>query len=159
MGQQEEMVFGIREIVLEYFQEQRLSRATQLARLRHFAEARDLLMLNGATPTNAAELDLLARIAAQQRQFAEAQRLWNAAAAISPETVVYRDAASLAAKAHRKWREIRQLAFAISVGVVLAVAILTAIEMTTGSGRSPRISEMAPKKQASRGTDAAQVKP
>ena len=44
---------------------------------------------NGELPDDPRELDLLARIAAKQEQFAEARRLWEAALQKSPANVEY----------------------------------------------------------------------
>lgn len=67
----------------------RLARATELAQSRRFLEAEAVLMLNGELPSNPQELDLLARIAAQQQQFPKARRLWEAAVQKSPASVEY----------------------------------------------------------------------
>ncbi|HKW29968.1 MAG TPA: hypothetical protein VJT54_11565 [Verrucomicrobiae bacterium] len=67
----------------------RLVRATDLAQSRRFLEAESLMAPNGELPDDPRELDLLARIAAKQEQFAEARRLWEAALQKSPANVEY----------------------------------------------------------------------
>jgi len=53
-----------------YFVKIRLARATELALSKRFAEAEAVLSPNGELTDNPSELDLLARIAAQQEQLA-----------------------------------------------------------------------------------------
>lgn len=67
----------------------RLARATELAQSKRFLEAETVLMPNGELPDNPRELDLLARMAAQQEQFSKARRLWEAALEKSPEDEEY----------------------------------------------------------------------
>jgi tetratricopeptide (TPR) repeat protein len=73
----------------DYFVKIRLARATELAQSRRFIEAEAVLLPNGELTNNPSELDLLARIAAQQEQFAKARRLWEAALQKSPENEEY----------------------------------------------------------------------
>jgi len=72
------------------FAQIRLARATELAQSGRLLEAEAVLAQNGELPRNASELDLLARIAAQQGRFDEARRRWNAAMQIEPGNEVYR---------------------------------------------------------------------
>jgi hypothetical protein len=59
----------------DYFFKIRLARATELAQSKRFIEAEAVLSPKGELTDNPCELDLLARIAAQQEQFAKARRL------------------------------------------------------------------------------------
>src|ERR1039458_10372687 len=59
------------------FAQIRLARATELAQSKRFLEAESLLSPNGELPASLGELDLLARVAVQQRRFARARRLWQ----------------------------------------------------------------------------------
>jgi tetratricopeptide (TPR) repeat protein len=69
----------------------RFARATELAQSRRFPEAEELMAPNGVLPGDARALDLLARIAAQQEQFAKARRLWEAAILKSSPCQEYSD--------------------------------------------------------------------
>jgi len=68
-----------RNVLAQVFSEIRLARATELAQSERFAEAEAVLREGGYDPANARELDLLARMAAQQGHFDEARRHWNKA--------------------------------------------------------------------------------
>jgi hypothetical protein len=109
-------------------------------------EAKALLVPTGRLPTDARELDLLARIAANQRRFFEAEQLWNDASKISPGNEVYRSAARNAAKARQTWSQIKQTAFAVVIALVLAALILAAINIFTGGKRKPAPAIAAPAK-------------
>jgi hypothetical protein len=67
----------------------RLLRAIELAQSRRFLESERLMSPNGELPDDPRELDLLARIAAKQEQFAKARRLWETALQKSPVNVEY----------------------------------------------------------------------
>src|ERR1039458_8662088 len=137
MGQHDHTITAVRGILSGCFQEMRLARATDLARSRRYLEATALLTPQGRLPADAKELDLLARIAAQQRRFADAERLWNDASRVAPETTAYREAASRAARAQKNWIQIKQTFFAVVVALVLAGIILAAISFLTGRSHQP----------------------
>jgi len=69
----------------------RFARATELARSCNYPEAEALLAPNGNNPESSRELDLLARIAAQQERFDDATRYWNAALKNDPGNATYKD--------------------------------------------------------------------
>jgi tetratricopeptide (TPR) repeat protein len=77
------------------FAQIRLARATELAQSKRFLEAEAVLMLNGELPDNPRDLDLLARIAAQQGHLSDARRLWEAALQKDPHNRVYEDCLQL----------------------------------------------------------------
>jgi len=62
-----------------YFKELRFARAAELAHSRRFLEAEGLLSPGGQESSDPRELDLLARMAAQQQQYDRARRLWEMA--------------------------------------------------------------------------------
>jgi hypothetical protein len=105
----------------------RLARATELARSRRYLEASALLTPQGQLPADVRELDLLARIAANQRHFLEAEQLWNTASNVSPGNETYRLAARRAAKARYAWSQLKQSVFAVVISLVLAAGILVAV--------------------------------
>ena len=69
----------------------RFARATELSRSGNHLEAEALLTPDGRVPASARELDLLARIAAQQERFDDAARYWNAALKTDPDNASYKD--------------------------------------------------------------------
>jgi len=77
MPEQESWAIQTRSIIKECFEQMRFARAAELARSRRYLEATMVLSPNGRLPIEPRELDLLARIAAQQKQFDQAGRLWE----------------------------------------------------------------------------------
>jgi hypothetical protein len=65
--------------------------AAELARTGRDLEAEALLAPNGRLPDSSRELDLLARIAAQQERLDDAARLWNAALETDSDNVTYKE--------------------------------------------------------------------
>jgi tetratricopeptide (TPR) repeat protein len=87
--QEQQLPTQARTALEKCFAQIRLARATELAQSKRFLEAEAVLMLNGELPDNPRELDLLARMAAQQEQFGKARRLWEAALQKSPADEEY----------------------------------------------------------------------
>ena len=87
--QEQQLPTQARTALEKCFAQIRLARATELAQSKRFPEAEAVLMLNGELPDNPRELDLLARMAAQQEQFGKARRLWEAALQKSPADEEY----------------------------------------------------------------------
>ena len=137
MGHHDNTISAVRGILSECFQEMRLARATELARSRRYLEATALLTPQGRLPADAKELDLLARIAAQQRRFADAERLWNDASKAASENTVYRNAAARAARARQNWIRFKQTIFAVFVVLVLAGIILATISVVSDRSHRP----------------------
>ena len=135
---------AVRAILSECFQEMHLARATELARSRRYLEATALLMPQGRLPADAKELDLLARIAAQQRRFADAERLWKCASSAGPENTAYRDAAIRAGRTRQNWIQIKQAVFAVAVALVLASIVLITINFFSGGKSKPASAIKAP---------------
>lgn len=82
----------------EVLQQLLLVRATGLARAGHYLAAEELLSAGASTSENAAVLDLLARMRAQQGRFSEAEALWQRAAQLDPNSPGYVAALRLAAR-------------------------------------------------------------
>jgi len=89
MQDQEERVREVQSTLKECFQQMRFASATELARSRRFLEAEALLVPHGRLPESSCELDLLARIAAQQGQFEKARQCWKAALQHEPAHLAY----------------------------------------------------------------------
>lgn len=84
MQQEEKWAAQVRRTLTECFDQVRFARAAELARSGRYLEAEALLCRRGELPRNPKDLDLLARIAAQQRQYDRAGDLWNRALATAP---------------------------------------------------------------------------
>ena len=149
MGPPDQAIFAVKDILSGCFQEMRFARATELARTRQYLEATALLMPNGRQPSHPKELDLLARIAAQQRRFSDAEKLWNDASKLAPENNAYRNAARQAAKARQTWMQIKQTAFAVIAALVLSGLILAAITFFSGGSQQPGRQTAVPAKSQS----------
>lgn len=103
----------------------RLARATELAQSRRFFEAEAILSPNGLLTDDPRELDLLARIAAKQEQFAKARQLWEVALEKAPANEEY----SRCLEQARKWERLSNLLdkvvnYGVWVVVVLSLAVL-----------------------------------
>ncbi len=137
MGEPDHAQAALKGILSACFNDVRLARATDLARTRRFREATELLAPTGRLPTDPRELDLLARIAASQRRFLEAEKLWSDASKISPGNETYRLAAKHAALARKTWFQLKQIAFAVVIALVFAALIIFAIGFFYGPKRKP----------------------
>jgi len=91
----------LRDTLKEYFEQIRFARAAELARSRRYLEAEGLLAPNGRESTDPRELDLLALISAQQRQYERARRLWETALQQSPGNTDYERAIARTKEAER----------------------------------------------------------
>jgi tetratricopeptide (TPR) repeat protein len=87
--QEQQLPTQARTALEKCFAQIRLARATELAQSKRFLEAEALLSPHGEIPESPRELDLLARMAAQQEQFSKARRLWEAALEKSPADEEY----------------------------------------------------------------------
>ena len=126
MNEQEQQLSEQARATLDaYFVKIRLARATELALSKRFAEAEAVLSPNGELTDNPSELDLLARIAAQQEHFGKARRLWEAALHASPAEVEYSQCLERA----RKWEQTsgildRVLNYVVWVVVLFSIAAI-----------------------------------
>jgi type VI secretion system protein ImpK len=87
--EQEQMRQETQAALDECFDQIRFARATELARAGKYPEAESLLSPPGQPAQVPRDLDLLARMAAQQGRYADARRFWEAALKIEPENNAY----------------------------------------------------------------------
>lgn len=107
------------------FAQIRLARATELAQSKRLLEAEAILLLNGKLPDDPRELDLLARIAAQQEQFSKARSLWEVALQKSPADEEYVRCVELARKKERIYELTdKVLIYVVCVIVVFSIAAI-----------------------------------
>jgi tetratricopeptide (TPR) repeat protein len=118
----------VRSALLNCFGQIRLARATELAQSGRLLEAEAVLAQNGELPYNARELDLLARIAARQGRFDEAQQRWNAAILIEPGNEIYRQCIEQLTPARRIVRLL-----ANSQDTLLNVLVWTTVALSIGA--------------------------
>ena len=105
----------------------RFARATELARFGHYWEAEGVLAPNGRVSSDPRDLDLLARISAQQRQYGRARSLWEAALKQSPDNTEYERAIECARDAEhfqRKLRKVAMIALVTFSAAILVIAVL-----------------------------------
>lgn len=134
MEEQQKWAVEMRGTLKECFQQIRFARAVELARSRRYLEAEGLLAPNGRVPSDPKELDLLARIAAQQRRFDQARRLWDAALRLSPNNSDYQRAiqrAEAAEHAQQIWRKSAVIALAVVTAVALVLAVVNFLASRT----------------------------
>lgn len=124
-------------ILDQCFAQVRFARAVELARSRRYLEAEGLLAPKGQSPPDASSLDLLARIAAQRRQFDSARRLWEAARQLAPENEDYKRLAQRAAAAERKLQSWRKAAIVALLTMTIAAAILALARWLPRSSPAP----------------------
>jgi hypothetical protein len=123
MSEQEKWALQTRSILTECFRQMRFARAAELAKSCRYLEATVVLSPNGRLPIEPRELDLLARIAARQKQFDKASHLWELALQGSPENQTYKRAIERTVAAKRNYR-LRQVIAVNLIAVALAVALL-----------------------------------
>jgi cytochrome c-type biogenesis protein CcmH/NrfG len=126
MEESEKQMIELHGALKEFLQQNRFALAVKLARARQYLEAEGLLSPNGRTPSDPKELELLARIAAQQRQFNRAHRLWDEALLLSPNNSDYQRAIQLTEEAERGQR-IRRKAVTIALAVVATAVLVFAV--------------------------------
>src|SRR4051812_42068846 len=107
----------------------RFAQATELARSRRFLEAEALLSPGGALPESTSELDLLARIAAQQKRFREARRCWEAALQKDPRNEVYRNSIKRLEQVEKSKELRRRVTLISAAALTIATLIVLAVEL------------------------------
>jgi hypothetical protein len=125
MSEQEKWALQTRGILTECFRQMRFARAAELAKSCRYLEATVVLSPNGRLPIESRELDLLARIAARQKQFDKAAHLWELALQRSPENETYKKAIERTVTAKRTYR-LRQVIAMNLIAAAFAVALLLA---------------------------------
>lgn len=126
MDDREKWAGELRSTLNECFDQIRYARAAELARSRRYLEAEGLLAPNGHAPSNPKELDLLARIAAQQGRFDQARRLWEAAFRLSPNNSDYERAIQCAEAAERSQQKRRKVVMIVLAVLTVASLVLAA---------------------------------
>lgn len=136
MHQEQKWAAQIRGTLTEYFDQIRFARAAELAQSGRYLEAEALLSPKGELPSNPKEIDLLARIAALQRDYDRAEELWKKALAISPGRESFPEA--LAALERVRGQKEVQRAFYRELGkgllFFLLLAAVTALAVALASG-------------------------
>jgi tetratricopeptide (TPR) repeat protein len=119
----------VRPALNEHFDQLRYAQAATLGRAGRYLEAEALLAPGGNLPHSARELDLLARLAARQRQYHQARRLWLAVLEIEPHTPIYMACLAAVDQAERRqalWRAglltVSALALALSLALLAFAA-------------------------------------
>jgi hypothetical protein len=148
--QEDNLAQQTRRTLGECFDQIRLARATELARSRRFLEAESLLSPKGRLPESARALDLLARIAAQQKRFRDARRFWEAALQKTPGDNGYQDAIRQLERAERA----NELCRKVSLVCVAVLSIATLVVLIvnfwpwhphgTAKQQTPRVQQALP---------------
>ena len=114
----------VNEALKEFVDQVRFARAVELAHSRRFLEAEGLLSPNGRESSEPKELDLLARIAAQQKQFARARRLWESALTQPPENADYKRAIERTREAEQFQAKMHKVAMIVVATLAVLVSFL-----------------------------------
>jgi hypothetical protein len=124
MDSQDRATQQLHDTLKECFEQIRFARAAELARSRRYLEAEGLLSPNGRESSNPRELDLLARISAQQRRYGRARQLWEAALQRSPENADYKRAIECTREAERFQAVCRKAAVIVFLSLAVAALLL-----------------------------------
>ncbi len=124
MDPQEKATLQLQNALKECFEQIRFARAAELARSRRYVEAEGLLSPNGRECSDTRELDLLARISAQQRQYGRACRHWEAALKQSPGNTEYERAIECAKAAEHFQKKLRKVAVIALLAFSAAVLVI-----------------------------------
>lgn len=137
-----------RAALAECFAHIRIVRATDMAQSKRFLEAEALLSPNGELPESPSELDLLARIAAQHRQFARARQLWQIVLKKDPENEAAKEALDELDSPWIAVAFVRRFACWAGVIVFASLAVLGLFALSSGflwsDPRQPQISSVSP---------------
>lgn len=109
----------------ECFVQIRFARAAELARSGRFLEAEGLLSPNGRESSDPKELDLLARISAQQRRYRRARRLWEIALKRSPGNADFERAIQRTRDAERFQAILRKGAIIALLGLAVTALFIS----------------------------------
>lgn len=110
-----------------HFTQTRLANASVLAVAGRYVEAEALIKPQGLDPTDDRELDLLARIQANQAKYLKAHYYWVTASKAALSEVEYSKLANLAMRAEWTRREIRQLCLVVSIISIAAITIVSLV--------------------------------
>jgi hypothetical protein len=137
MTEQEKWALQTGTMLTECFRQIRFARAAELARSRRYMEATVVLSPEGRLPIEARELDLLARIAAQQKQFDRAIVFWKAALQRSPGNETYGRAIQQAEAAKRRQKIQTRIAVNLVMGVVAVLLLLLLLHLLPWPSTAP----------------------
>ncbi|NBV87091.1 MAG: hypothetical protein EBS01_12705 [Verrucomicrobia bacterium] len=104
----------LRDTLKECFEQIRFARAAELAQSGRYLEAEGLLAPTGRESLALREIDLLARISAQQRQYERARDLWEHALRRAPENADYKRAIQSTLEAERFYVIFRRVVMIVS---------------------------------------------
>jgi len=124
MDAQDRATQQLHDTLKECFEQMRFARAAELARSRRYLEAEGLLSPNGRESSDPRELDLLARISAQQRRYERARHLWEAALQRSPGNPDYTRAIECTREAERFQAVCRKAAMIVLLSLAVAALFL-----------------------------------
>ena len=112
------------EVLLRFFEELRLARATELAQSGRWLEA-EALLTNGRETESAKEMDLLARIAAATRRYERAGIWWAAAHQKDPTNGDYTKCIEALEEERKRqiWIQKGVMGTCLALTVILAVLI------------------------------------
>ena len=116
----------LRDTLKECFEQIRFARAAELARSGRYLEAERLFFPIGRESLDLREIDLLARISAQQRQYERARDLWEDALQRAPENADYKRAIQNTREAERLDAIFRRV---VMIGLVLVISAVLAIRV------------------------------
>jgi hypothetical protein len=125
MDSHERATQQLHDTLKECFEQIRFARAAELARSRRYLEAEGLLSPNGRESSDPRDLDLLARISAQQRRYEGARHLWEAALQQSPGNADYKRAIECTREAERFQAVCRKAAIIVLLSLAVTVLLLT----------------------------------
>ena len=137
MTEQEKWALQTGSMLTECFRQIRFARAAELARSRRYMEATVVLSPEGRLPIEAQELDLLAHIAAQQRQFDRAILFWKAALQRSPDHETYGQAIQRAEAAKRRQKIQTRIAVNLIMGAVAVLLLLMLLHLLPWQPAAP----------------------
>jgi len=115
----------LHDMLKECFVQIRFARAAELARSGRFLEAEGLLSPNGRESSDPKELDLLARIYAQQRRYRRARRLWELALKRSPGNAGFERAIKRTRDAERFQAILRKGAIIALLGLAVTALFIS----------------------------------
>ena len=136
MQQEQKWAAQTRDTLTDYFDQIRYARAADLARSGRYVEAEALLSPKGEFPSSPKEIDLLARIAARQRDYDRAEELWKRAIAMTPgresfpETLAALERVRGQKEVQRQFR--RELIKGLWFFLLLAAVTALAVALTSG---------------------------
>jgi hypothetical protein len=138
MTEQEKWALQTGSILTDFFRQIRFARAAELARSRRYMEATIVLSPNGGLPVEPRELDLLARIAAQQKKFDQAILLWKAALQCSAGHETYERAIRRAVAAKRTHELRRMIVVNLIMAVVAAMLVVVLLHLLPRPSPAPK---------------------